>query len=328
VLKPSSIRDNKTVAPYFQFIRPAALRLLVVLFGALVLFSLVAGCKPSAPKLEAEIAQIRRLAISGDIEKLANTLDGSMVLIPAGEFSMGSMSGHDDEQPQRQVYLDGFQIDRFEVTNAQYRRFALATGARTPQNWYGLDIPPGQDDLPVIGVSWEEASAYCDWVSKRLPSEAEWEKACGGPAGFVYPWGNEWEAGLANTGLDQSSQWPDTVEDIWLLLDPAAVGTGYPQPQPVGSYPQGASAYGALDMSGNAAEWVFDWYNWQGYQNLPERNPVGSAPPWNHSVRGSSWVDRDGEQDLVQDLSRCAKRNSSHTANDPRLGFRCARSLE
>jgi formylglycine-generating enzyme required for sulfatase activity len=241
---------------------------------------------------------------------------------------MGSQLGAGDEQPQRQIYLDGFQIDRFEVTNAQYRRFVLATGARVPQNWSKGDIPAGQADWPAIGVSWAEANAYCIWAGKRLPSEAEWEKACRGPAGFMYPWGNAWEAGRANTGLDQASHWPASLEDIWLLLDPSATDDGYPQPKPVGSYPQGASAYEVLDMSGNAAEWALDWYNWQGYWDMPERNPLGSAPPWNHSLRGSSWVDRDGEQGLVKDLSRCTKRNSSHTANDPRLGFRCARSLE
>jgi formylglycine-generating enzyme required for sulfatase activity len=116
------------------------------------------------------------------------------------------------------------------------------------------------------------------------------------------------------------------VEAIWLLLIASPSGSGAPHPSPVGSYLSGASAYGVLDMAGNASEWVLDWYTWQGYENLAERNPIGVSPMWNHSVRGSGWVDRDGEQDRIPDLSRCSRRNSAHTSNDPRLGFRCAQS--
>jgi len=238
---------------------------------------------------------------------------------------MGSQSGYEDEQPQRKIYLDSFQIDRYEVTNAQYRRFLLATDGRAPQNWLGTDLPAGQGDWPVTGVSWSEASAYCQWADKRLPSEAEWEKACRGRQGNGYPWGNEWKPGMANTGLDEASYWPDNIEEIWPLLDISSARKNYPRPRPVGSYPQGMSSYGVMDMAGNASEWVLDWYNWQGYQDLAQHNPIGEQPSWNHSLRGSGWVDRDGEQGLVEDLSRCAKRNSSHTSNDPRLGFRCAK---
>jgi formylglycine-generating enzyme required for sulfatase activity len=253
-------------------------------------------------------------------------LDGSMVRVPAGEFTLGSLADHEDERPPRQIYLDAFDIDRYEVTNAQYRRFLLASGGRSPQHWSDQEYPPGQMDWPVTGVSWAEAEAYCTWAGKRLPSEAEWEKACRGPEGSIYPWGDGWDAQRLNTGIHLPLLWPSSVEDIWRLLGPIPAGEDYPHPASVGSYPQGASAYGVLDMAGNATEWVLDWYNWQGYQDLPERNPVGLGPPWNHSVRGSAWVDTDGQQYLVEDLSRCSKRNSSHTSNDPRLGFRCARS--
>jgi len=104
-------------------------------------------------------------------------------------------------------------------------------------------------------------------------------------------------------------------------------GSEVPSPQPVGSYPEGASFYGVFNLAGNVSEWVEDWYNWEGYAGLLERNPVSLEPPWNHGLRGSAWFDRRGIEDLAADLSRCAKRNSSHSADDPRVGFRCARSV-
>src|SRR5512136_279818 len=126
--------------------------------------------------LNAEIERVRELARSGDAVKLAEALDRSVIRIPAGEFMMGSNSGRSDERPQRSVYLDAFEIDRFEVSNAQYRRFLQATGRAAPPYWSGTEYPSGQADYPVVGVSWEEADAYCTWAGKRLPTEAEWEK--------------------------------------------------------------------------------------------------------------------------------------------------------
>lgn len=286
------------------------------------------SCKPGGGEIPAEIDQLRQLAAKGDMEELANLLDQSVVEIPAGEFIMGSPAGYEDEQPQRQIYLDAYQIDRYEVTNAQYRRYLRATGGRAPQHWLGSYFHAGQGDWPVTGVSWSEANAYCHWAGKRLPSEAEWEKACRGQEGNQYPWGNEWEPEMANTGLEQASFWPGSIQEIWLLLVVTSADENYPQPKPVGSYPHGVSIYGVMDMAGNASEWVLDWYNWQGYQDVAQRNPIGAGPPWNHSLRGSGWVDRAGEQGMVADLSRCARRNSSHTLEDPRLGFRCAKAVE
>ena len=278
--------------------------------------------------LEEEIFLLRWLAGEGEADMLAEVLDRSMVLIPAGEFTLGSRSGHTDEQPQRRIYLDSYEIDRYEVANAQYQRFLRMTGSGLFRNWLSPGFKTEQSDWPVTGVSWLEAAAYCDWAGKRLPSEAEWEKACSGPDGRIYPWGDEWEPEKANTGIQSSAYWPPTLEAIWSLLEIPPGDSDAPRPSPVGSYLRGASGYGVLDMVGNASEWVQDWYSWEGYHDLPEHNPVSDGPPWNHSVRGSGWVDRDGEQDLAADLSRCAKRNSSHTSNDPRLGFRCARSVD
>jgi formylglycine-generating enzyme required for sulfatase activity len=282
-------------------------------------------------RLEQEIGLIRRTASAGDWAKLAELLDSMMVTVPAGDFSMGSNRNRTDERPQHRVYVDAFEIDRFEVTNAQYRRFVEATGVSPPPYWQNSFYPPGTEDCPVVGVSWLEADAYCRWAGKRLPTEAEWEKACRGADGRVYPWGNTWDPRRLNVDLtrhaaagkgDEVFPW----QDAWNLLK-AGRGSGIrPGLQPVGSYPEGASPFAMLDASGNVSEWVADWYNWSGYQGLPNRNPLVTSPPWNHSVRGSAWYDPAGAQGWARNMSRCSARNSSHETRDPRTGFRCARS--
>jgi formylglycine-generating enzyme required for sulfatase activity len=272
-----------------------------------------------------EIRTIRYQAASGDLDRLANLLDQSMAVIPAGEFIMGSDENHEDEHPRHQVYLYTFELDRYEVTNSQYLRFALATGTSLPRYWFDGKSPPGQADFPVVGVSWKNAQSYCKWVKKRLPTEAEWEKACRGPEGRLYPWGSEWDPSRANVGYMHVETWPSSLEDGWSLLQIDVHNTGFPSLYPVGSFPLGASFYGVLDLVGNTSEWMADWYNWDGYWDLPLTNPIGLGPPWNHSIRGSGWFDRCGQEGEIADLSRCSARNSSHSYDDPRLGFRCAR---
>ncbi|MGD8814098.1 MAG: SUMF1/EgtB/PvdO family nonheme iron enzyme [Anaerolineales bacterium] len=251
-----------------------------------------------------------------------------MVSIPAGEFLMGSESGRDNEKPQRLVYLDAFEIDRYEVVNEQYHRFIIATGRRPPRYWNDSDYPPGQADIPVVGVGWLDADAYCAWVGKRLPTEAEWEKACRGTDERVYPWGDTWYHDRANVGVPfvepQSGMW----DKAWIFLQADPDGSELPGLRPIGTYPEGASAYGVMDMAGNASEWVLDWYNWSGYWETSNRNPLGLEPPWNRCLRGSSWYVPYGDIAQGQFRSRCSARNSSHSADvDPRIGFRCARSI-
>ncbi len=270
-----------------------------------------------------ERALIRSLAAAGDRSVLAQVLDRAVVAIPAGLFTMGSDDGPTDEQPQRSVYLDAFQIDRYEVTNMQYWRFVQSTGRPPPPYWSGADYPPGQGDFPVVGVTWDDAAAYCAWMGRRLPTEAEWEKACRGSDGQVYPWGDEWDPRQANVA------WSSAVPgDDGSTLPALPDSTTAPGLQPVGSYPSAASPYGVMDLAGNASEWVSDWYNGAGYAGLPERNPVGLGPEWNRALRGSSWYPyRSAGQAEAQ--SRCAARNSSHSSElDTRVGFRCARSID
>lgn len=264
---------------------------------------------------------------------LADLLDSSVAYIEAGDFIMGSDNGRPDERPQRVVYLDAFEIDSYEVTNVQYLRFLEATVHKPPSYWIEGKYPPGQAVYPVVGVSWEDADVYCQWAGKRLPTEAEWEKACRGTDGRAYPWGNTWDASRSNVFRpDPSLSFANLAEpeatardSMWKYLLSTPVNTGILGLRPVGSYPNGASSYGVMDLAGNASEWVSDWYNWSDYSDMPARNPFGSAPPWNRCLRGSSWYDPGGDEYSAQTMSRCSARNSSHVTTDLRVGFRCAR---
>lgn len=310
--------------------RIIALRTAILLLGLLLIYAVGKAISTQLSELklsDSEIELIRQLAASGD-PSLSEVLDRSMVYIPAGEFLMGSDSGRDNEQPQRLVYLDAFEIDRYEVINMQYQRFIDATGRRPPRYWFGSDYPPGQADIPVVGVGWLDADAYCAWMGKRLPTEAEWEKACRGTDGRIYPWGDTWDPDRANVGFPFEEPRSGLWDKAWSLLQVDWTDSEKPSLRPVGTYPEGASPYGAMDMAGNASEWVLDWYNWSGYWDLPTQNPQGLGPPWNRCLRGSSWYVPYGDIAQGQVRSRCSARNSSHSADvDPRMGFRCARSV-
>ena len=236
-----------------------------------------------------------------------------MVFVPAGEFLMGSDEGDDDEKPVHDVYLDAYWIDKTEVTNAQYRAFVEATSHRTPTEctWgeptYGQ---AGMENHPVVCVLWEDAAAYCQWAGARLPTEAEWDEAARGTDGREYPWGDTFDGTKLNY-CDANCEFghKDTGFD-----------DGYARTAPVGSYPAGASPYGALDMVGNVWEWVADWYASDYYSHSPERNPKGPDAGESRVLRGGSW-------DYHSDWARCASRSRV----DPDFrhygsGFRCGLS--
>jgi len=204
-----------------------------------------------------------------------------MVYVPAGEFQMGSTDGYDDEKPVHTVALDGFWIDRTEVTNAQYAR-CVAAGVCRP-SYFAKDSDYNGAEQPVAGVSWEDAATYAAWVGGRLPTEAEWEYAARGPEGLTYPWGTEWDCARGNFDDNCGS-------DI------------YAHTAPVGSFPEGVSWVGALDMAGNAWEWVGDWYG--AYPAERQVNPSGLAS-------GDYRVLRGGAFDLFQAFARCAFRGGS-----------------
>ncbi|HEU4500571.1 MAG TPA: formylglycine-generating enzyme family protein [Nitrospira sp.] len=233
-----------------------------------------------------------------------------MVLIPAGEFTMGTPAGTDglaDEHPQRSVFLSSFYIDRYELSNAKYFEFVSATRHRMPENsntastlWTNGKPMSGIEQHPVVNVSWTDAEAYCRWAGKRLPTEAEWEKAARGTDGRRYPWGNEWNISMANSAsfwagrtieFDSGADW----DAFWVKGEGAQIAKskglkGEVLTLPVGSFPDNVSPYGLFDMAGNVAEWVQDWYDPNYYNAAPLDNPVGPERGAIKSMRGGSWL--------------------------------------
>ena len=246
----------------------------------------------------------------------------SMVLIPAGDFSMGDHhnAGEANEKPVHTVYVEAFYIDRYEVTNAQYRRFVQETGHGEPE---GLGYVNGKwqrgfkpwsdssfndDDQPVVCVSWLDAQAYAKWAGKRLPTEAEWEKAArGGLIGKKYPWGDASVDGSRCNFADHNTDfsWSDKKAD-----------DGYARTSPIGSF--SPNGYGLYDMSGNVLEWCSDRYAKDYYSRSPARNPRGPSS-------GSGCVFRGGSWDLYASVLRCANRDYGNPATTSfNIGFRCA----
>ena len=206
------------------------------------------------------------------------------VYVPAGEFTMGSDTGQSDEQPVHKVYLDGYWIMQTEVTNAQYTSCVEAGACRQPDNDRWNDADYAQH--PVTDISWSDAVTLAGWLATqsgreiRLPTEAEWEKAARGTDGRVYPWGNDWDARRLNY-CDINCEFDDWKDK--------SADDGYARTAPVGSYPDGASPYGALDMAGNVWEWAADCYNESYYAESPERNPTGPDCDNPRVLRGGSW---------------------------------------
>jgi formylglycine-generating enzyme required for sulfatase activity len=226
-----------------------------------------------------------------------------MIYVPAGEFQMGSTTS-DDEEPVHTVALDGFWLDRTEVTNAQYGK--CVTADKCDPSYYSGDSRFNGDDQPVVGVSWHDAVAYCEWAGGRLPTEAEWEYAARGPEALTYPWGNTFDGTRLNF-CDKNCTY-DWAEK--------SVNDSYEFTAPVGSYPDGASWTGALDLAGNVWEWVADWYG--SYPSGRQVNPTGPQSGEYRVLRGGSWYS-------YEYLTRGAYRDwyaPADTRNDI-FGFRC-----
>jgi len=279
-------------------------------------------------------------AVDAETPPLVATLGGTwtrpidgmtMVYVPEGSFPMGSEEGDDDEKPVHEVSLDAFWIDRTEVTNAKFAQFVEATGHETMaekggggyaysngewQKTEGADWQhpsgPGSDlngleDHPVVHVFSYDAEAYCEWAGARLPSEAEWEYAARGPEGLIFPWGDGFDGEKTNfcdvnCPFDHADQESDD---------------GYAFTAPVGSYPEGESWSGALDMSGNVWEWVNDWYNENYYADSPERNPQGPDSGEGKRPRGGGWNNKELELLSSQRFARFTNGNAF-------IGLRCA----
>ena len=240
-------------------------------------------------------------AQEGNADLAANTPDG-MVLIAAGPFLMGTSAQdrggpnavreNSDSNPQHSVDVAAFYIDKTEVTNAQYKRYCDATKYPAPPHWKNGDFPDGEGNVPVTFINWWEASSYAAWAGKRLPTEAEWEKAARGADGRAFPWGAQWDASKV----------------VW----------GEKKPQAVGSKPEGASPYGVLDMAGNVYEWVADWY--QAYpgatRTFPEYGTIYKV------ARGGGFM---GFEFVAHTYYRSVARPQ---ARSEWIGFRCVKSAK
>ena len=237
--------------------------------------------------------------------------DAEMVRIPAGEFAMGRAHALPDDglkwvphilrddRPVHKVLLDGFDMDIHEVTNREYAEFVAAADGtvRIPHYWPDGQPPEGRSDDPVANVTWKEADGYCRWRGKRLPTEAEWERACRGDLESArYPWGDD-EA-------DATKAHYDSVKG----------------PKAVCSYPK--NGFGLCDMAGNVWEWTADIYEKEYYSHSPTENPTGATDGRYWVLRGGSWAD-------VPKFLTCAQRSFSRPEErSPNIGFRCARTAD
>jgi formylglycine-generating enzyme required for sulfatase activity len=234
---------------------------------------------------------------------LSTPIEVPMALVPEGDFAMGSDSGQalEDERPKHEVWLDRFHIDLYEVTTAQYAAFLAAEKRPAPWLWESVDLGLHRD-RPVIGVDWQDADAYCRWAGKRLPTEAEWEKAARGTDGRLYPWGNQ---------------------DPTALLANFALGARFSYSQvlmPVDGYEPGRSPFGVYHMAGNVWEWTQDWYGAQYYQTSQTHNPTGPAQGEFKVLRGGSW------SDLPKYLLTYGRFKLPPGTRNSYTGFRCAKS--
>ena len=231
-------------------------------------------------------------------------VEEDMVLIPAGVFIRGTDQGGFDEQPKRSIYLDAFMIDRYEVTNAQYAAFVNASGHRKsgPPSRYAKNMARMRGaNQPVVYVSWDDAQAYCRWAGRRLPTEAEWEKAMRGTDGRLWPWGN--------VEIPAGANW-------------ARVDDGYDVTAPVGHFKSDVSPYGVMDGAGNVLEWVEDWYQENAYAEAPERNPKSLEHGTFRVLRGAGYTSSGS------DLRITSRSKMMADFRDETIGFRCARSVD
>jgi formylglycine-generating enzyme required for sulfatase activity len=229
--------------------------------------------------------------------------DAPMAVIPAGEFWMGrdGTEALEEERPRHRVRLSAYAMDLYEVTTGRYARFLSAGGRKPPLLWEQVDAGI-HGDRPVIGVDWNDADAYCRWAGKRLPTEAEWEKAARGSDERRYPWGNHEPApDLANYALGARFSYSQVLT-------------------PVGRYEKGKSPYGIYDMAGNVWEWMQDWYEGNYYERSPEHDPIGPEQGQFKVLRGGSW------SELPKYLLTYGRFKLPPNTRNSYTGFRCAKS--
>ncbi len=233
---------------------------------------------------------------------------GGMVLIPSGDFTMGrTFSTSDDatgmrplilrdDLPAHAVRVDAYWIDSAEVTHSEYEQFVAETRRITPHHWPGGVMPPDLADYPIYNVGWDDANAFCAWEGKRLPTEAEWERAArGGLDSLSFPWGKDK---------------PDRGKARYSTPEGPAPGRTYPP-----------NAFGLYDMAGGVAEWCHDWFDREYYATSPAENPQGPAEGLYKIVRGGAWSD--GPNRITVFFRNWVRPNQ----RTPNLGFRCVQDV-
>lgn len=267
-----------------------------ILFVAFLCTIAIVAIRVTTPKDEEGEVVAQKIKTSGEPK------ENPFILIPEGEFVMGSEEGGFDEKPERRVYLDAFKINQFEVTQFNYAEFVKATGHRSPFSRYLKNIESFNDqNQPVIYVTWEDADDYCRWRGGRLPTEAEWERAAKGTKGAAWPWGSESKAIFANfLGTDDQFHYTSSV----------------------GTFEQDKSSFGLYDVAGNVREWVQDWYEEQYYRHAPNRNPKGPEQGEMKAMRGGSW------NDSPLSGRTSARMKMFPDYRDTTVGFRCAKSAD
>ena len=240
---------------------------------------------------------------------------GSMILIPEGAFTMGDNDGSRNERPEHEVWLDTYSIDRFEVTMEEYQKFL--------DDNYSVEPPPLWDDgaalaeasdRPAVGVTWPAAKQYCESVGKRLPTEAEWEKAARGTDGRRFPWGHMQpfvDIARYNQGITGWVSYTLTLAPVTSGVKGMSVRHGLKT--------GGKSPYGLYHMAGNAAEWVSDWYGRHYYEDSPEKNPKGPEEGDRKVLRGGSW------EDEPRRIRVTVRAKAEPEFSDLTIGFRCAK---
>ncbi len=222
-----------------------------------------------------------------------------MVYIPAGEFIMGSEWGEFDEEPRHEVYLDAFYIDKYQTTNEEYARCVEAKKCARQTCWHVKSLmDPTQ---PVAGVGWYDALAYCRFADKRMPTEAQWEKAARGTDERRYPWGDEWRPQWVNTHHSED---------------------GFETTAPVGSFPKNVSPYGVYDMAGNVWEWTHDFHSTTYYRHSEKRNPRGPKTGDKHTMRGGSWM-----YDVPFFMTAANRSAGRPLVRKRYVGFRCVKDV-
>ncbi|MBC8231917.1 formylglycine-generating enzyme family protein [bacterium] len=356
----------------------------IQLFSIIIVILIFGNC--GRENQQAKQGRFPQIYPQGMPKKIVAKKDkAEMILIPAGEFLMGSTKKEardteekwglkegllESETPQHIVYLDAFYIDKYEVTNAQYQKFVDETGHRVPAvptkeeviaafqserselgeeseeisdlqinatiqeltktlspwAWKDGTYPPGKSHHPVVLVNWYDAQAYANWAGKRLPTEAEWEKAARGTDGRFYPWGNDWDGTRCNSAeriaqkplltLQAALRWFD---DEWKTLAP--IKRSQNTTVPVGSYRKGRSSYGVHDMAGNVFEWCADWYDKDYHSHSPKQNPPGPKNGNTRVLRGGSW-----NYPGFKLRSTYRNRHAPSIGGSPN-GFRCVRDV-